>query len=329
MDRLDALLGLTDEGLLLLSRTVAENEGSIEVIDPDLGPLGRFGRRGRGPGEVEFLGGLVGGRGVVTVQETGGSRFIRYDISGKHLWTAPAQAPVALLAVRGDSMDVVWEGGEVLEIRRLDIRRHAGRVLLAAGDSTVLAWRGPGSPGSPVGFASFADGRVVSLNPMTYELQFHDHLGTPTERVQRGLRPRLPTPREVNRFAERLQQSRGRPYYGPDGRAYDLGAGPTEAERLEAYRIRPLPHFHGLGGGAWTEGTERLWVLGQANDSTWLDLFEGPQFVRRWTLPCAGTDRQVSSAAGGGYLVLLCEVDDPTGEVAARIQLYRMDGARE
>lgn len=147
-----------------------------------------------------------------------------------------------------------------------------------------------------------------------------------TDRTRREFQQRLPTSREIERFAEELALNRGRPFYGPDGRPVDIGERPSEADRLLAYQRRILPHFDGLEG-VWTDAGDRLWVVGQANDSTWLDLFDDHQFVRRWTFPCTGTDRVLRAAMGGGFFAFICEVDDPSGEIAARVKLYRIAGA--
>ena len=96
------------------------------------------------------------------------------------------------------------------------------------------------------------------------------------------------------------------------------------AQQVEQYRDRPLPHFLGLEDGVWTDDRDRLWIIGQVNDSTWVDLFVGTSFVRRWTWPCAGNDRCVRTAMGGGYLALVCEAPDDGREAEAMLRIYEI-----
>lgn len=324
-DVVTAPITLTDDGHLVLGAVFDATDRALVSIHLATGRTVRFARRGRGPGEVRLVGGLFASGNAVIVQESGESQFIRFTASGEHVWTVRSWPPVVVLAVRGDSIDELGGGLAGVVIRRRHLRADTGRTLHSPADSTWRAWRGEGLRPQPVGYATFADGRMVMLNPFTYEIQYYDQSGTPTFRTRRELEPRLPTSREIERFSEHLAQNRGRPFYGPDGRPVDIGGRPSEADQLHAYQERILPHFHGLEG-VWTDAGDRLWVVGQANDSTWVDLFEDHAFVRRWTLPCTGTDRWLRAAMGGGFLAFVCEVDDPAGEIAARVRIYRIIG---
>lgn len=324
LDVLHAPVALTDEGYLILAGVFDSEQRLLLSVNLSSGQVTRFGRTGRGPGEVRFINGLFGGEGEFTIYDNGELRFVRMTSTGSHRWTTPPQPLVNVHSVRGDSIDGYWEvdgssGSPV--IRRQHLRGEGGRDLLHGSDSTWRAWRGDGRFPRPVDFATFADGRVVLLNPYTYEVQYYDAQGRPSIRTGRDLPPRYPTEREVGRFTEQLVLQRGRPFYGPDGQPVDIGSRPSEFDQTERFRERQLTHFW---DGARTDTAGRLWVIGQANDSTWVDLFDGTEFIRRWTLPCAGDRTRVRNAKTEMYLALVCAVDDPTGEITARIRLYRI-----
>ncbi len=324
LDVVHAPIALTDDGYLIAAGTFDPEQRLLVSVHLASGQMARFGRTGRGPGEVRFIQGLFGGVGEFTIYDNGELRFLRLTSIGAHRWTTAPQPLVDVHRVWGDSMDGYWDfddGGNSPVIRRRHLRSGGGRELLHGSDSIWRAWRGDGPRPRPVGFATFADGRVVLLNPYTFELQYYDFEGNPSARTAREVPARYPTEREVGWFAEQLVLQRGRPYYGPDGQPVDIGSRPSEFDQTERFRERQLPHFW---DGAWTDAAGRLWVVGQANDSTWVDLFNGTEFVKRWMLPCAGDRTRVRNARTETHLALVCQVNDPTGEIAARIRLYRI-----
>ncbi len=326
LDVVQAPIALTDDGYLIAAGTFDPQQRLLLSVHVASGEMVRFTRTGRGPGEVRFIKGLFGGDGEFTIYDNGELRFLRLTSTGRHRWTTTPQPLVDVHTVRGDSVDGYWEvggsGGSPV-VRRQHLRGEGGRDLLHGSDSTWRAWRGEGRLPRPVGFATFADGRVVLLNPYTYEVQYYNTQGTPYARTGRDLPSRSPTEREIGLFTEQLVLQRGRPFYGPDGQPVDIGSRPSEGELTTRYRERQLPHFY-TSEGIWTDAAGRLWVLGQANDSTWVDLFNGTEFVKRWTLPCAGNAVRVRNAKTETHLALVCDADDPSGEIAARVKLYRI-----
>lgn len=324
LDVVHAPVALTDDEYLIAAGAFDPQQRLLMSVHLPSGETTRFGRTGRGPGEVRFINGLFGGHGEFTIYDNGELRFLRLTSSGRHRWTTPPQPIVNVHTVRGDSVDGYWEidgTGASPVLRRQHLRGDGGRDLLHGADSIWRAWRGEGRLPRAVDFATFADGRVVLLNPFTYEVQYYDNQGTPSARTSRDLPSRFPTEREVGLFTEQLMRQRGRPFYGPDGQPVDIGGGPSELELTNRFRERQLPHLY---GGSWIDDAGRLWVIGQANDSTWVDLFNGTEFVKRWNLPCAGDRNRVRNAKTETHLALVCAVDDSTGEIAARIRLYRI-----
>jgi hypothetical protein len=106
---------------------------------------------------------------------------------------------------------------------------------------------------------------------------------------------------------------------GPSGGRVAIGG---LEERLDSLPKQVLPHFsrHGLGYDA----RGRLLVIGEATDSTFVDVFADTAFLGRQMLPCTGHYASVS--LNGEWLALLCTTDAAEGP-PAELQLYRLEDA--
>jgi hypothetical protein len=124
----------------------------------------------------------------------------------------------------------------------------------------------------------------------------------------RDIPPRHRTETELKRLAETL-----RAVSGPE-----LSQADVDRETF-AMKEQQLAHFMYPGG--WSDGTSRVWIVGEASDSTFIDFFADGAFLGRTMLPCPDNRRRIGHS--DNWLVLICGVDagsDTSSTV--ELQLY-------
>jgi hypothetical protein len=109
----------------------------------------------------------------------------------------------------------------------------------------------------------------------------------------------------------------GKTYVGPDGKRIALDVDGAMARAA----ARPVRHFTPTTGPQ-VDATGRLWVFGQAHDSTFVDLFHDRRFIRRWMFPC--WNPWPSASIDAAWFLLVCEATSEEGDAVASLQLYRI-----
>ncbi len=126
------------------------------------------------------------------------------------------------------------------------------------------------------------------------------------------MEPRHRGPREL--ALEREALDRMRSFRGPDGKRIDER---QIEERKAAAAEAVVPHFE--RGAIFLDGSQRMWVFGTANDSTFADVFAGTTFLGRLMVPCF--NRYGWRDLNGSWLVMGCEGD---AEALATLKLFRI-----
>ncbi len=80
-----------------------------------------------------------------------------------------------------------------------------------------------------------------------------------------------------------------------------------------------LPHFEVLG--LWFDVRHRLWVIGNANDSTFLDVFRDSVFLGRRSIACRRSWDQRPTLQGR-WIAMTC--DGETSEQPSVVRLFRI-----
>lgn len=83
-----------------------------------------------------------------------------------------------------------------------------------------------------------------------------------------------------------------------------------------------LPYFY---SNPTIDSQGRLWIVGQAGDSGYADLFGPDGFIGRMALSCPGFDRR-GWWVNGHWLALRCRTDSPTSLSGNVLKLWRLEG---
>lgn len=317
-EQLNRPIAVSSGGHIAFVRSSRSQDHQVTIVD-SLGRLtGRLGRSGQGPGELSGSLWLKFADTILAAVDLDQARLSRYHVDGTFLGTRQIKFGVRPLEVSADSFDYLDRvNGEAAEIRRAAIVSKQDRILVPATDTflpkVTAGNRAAGLDVPPYG----AHGAVVALaDPISYVIQYFSSEGKPVGSVRREIEARHRTPAEIARDAEAIE-SRQRTFRTPDGRRMPM---PGTQARIDSLPLQTLPHFSRNGVGF--DARRRLWVIGEANDSTFADVFADTAFLGRQMLPCS--DHRRSVALNGRWLVLLCAARD-TSDVEAEIQLYRID----
>lgn len=281
----------------------------------------RVGLPGEGPGELRSVGQLVFLDSVLLIEDDEQARILAIASDGELLSSRRYPAGGRVLAVHADSVDVEHGfGTSRTQVRRYSLESGGWRILTGASDSAFQRiTRGDSTPGRYVSpaFAAYPGGFVLA-NPYTYDLQYFDAEGRRMAAARRDVPSRRRTARELVDARARIERSK-RQFRGPKGQTVAHGGAQDAIARLATAPLRHFSATHGLH----FDGRGRLWVIGQANDSTFADVFARDEFLGRITLPCRSSNLYASLR--GEWLVLPCEAAGAEVSTEIELRLYRIE----
>ncbi len=294
----------------------------VTVVDSAGHLVSEFGRPGGGPGELSGSLELHFADTTLVVVDLDQARISHFTPHGRFLGGRRIPAGARPLAVVRDSIDLLTRTREGrAEIVRLPLRDGAGRTVVPPADSFLPhATAGNRAAGQDVPPYAADGSRVAIAEPKGYVIAAYDPRGVRSFMASRqALEPRRRTARELEEASARIRRLMRSGMPGPTGGRVAIGG---LEERLDSLPKQVLPHFsrHGLGYDA----RGRLLVIGEASDSTFVDVFVDTTFLGRRMLPCTG--HYASVALNGEWLALLCTTDAAEGP-PVELQLYRLEDA--
>ncbi len=291
---------------------------AIALYAPDLRLMREFGFYGEGPGELPTAVGYLGFRGNVPVVSAE-ARVVSAAPAG-HSWklqTWSTPPGIQLLSSMADSSDF-WQPnpGAGLPVRRIGTGSQTGRELISVSDSfyarITTARDGSGEPRWPV--YSSTEQTLVVADGYNYTAMAVDLSTGSRVYFGRTLSPRLRTAAEL----EVARAAFGKGIIGPSGQRI---VSPALAARLARLGTDTLPHFK--PGGLVISG-RMIFVLGQSNDSGFIDVFIDHVFAQRVAIPCR---RAESPSLAWPWLVVTCGIaEDPEGR-EVEIRRFKLESA--
>lgn len=314
-------LAVSDSGHIIFLQDRRQHEMALTMVDSSGRLIGRFARRGSGPGEVysasyaAFI-----GSSVLVVDNDDQARLLSYDASLqpgmfrslRFGWRIVGRGTSGLAAFLPAEL-----GGPRLEFIPVD-ESGVPRRLIGSSDTlfaeVLKSWGQFQRDGPPV---AIGPSGLVLGDGMRYRLYFHDSTGQLRWHAARSVPPRRRSPVELAHDSATLR--RALRFRSPDGRIMEV---PGVRDRMARLVSDPLPYFgiHSLA----MDATGRLWVIGTGRDSTFVDIWADTLLVGRKMLPCR--DHRGAVSPDGTFIALLCEADDDSG-AGADVQLYRVEQA--
>lgn len=293
-------------------------ESQFVVVDSLGSFVATFGQHGEGPHEVIGHGGILfGGDSTLVLVDPETRQTLVFGFDGKPSLdrrNLDAYFPIA----RDDESLLINRGFTdhgASRVERVSISNRTAEVVIPQDDSLLrllgLTARGPWPA------AAWDGSRIVLGEGNSYTLVLYEPDQPP---VQFGPShpPRHRTALELDQATSELTARAREPFIGPYGKAIRT---PDPDARIRKLKFDTLPHFTAAGGLAF-DAQGRLWVVGQASDSTFADVYADTTFLGRitvdyfnpyWTRPVALQSR---------WLAVPClESDD-----VYRIRLYRIEG---
>jgi hypothetical protein len=309
-------MGVSESGDVVFLASMTD-QPMFRVVDSTGRRLQAFGRRGDGPGEF---------RGPLDLHLRGDSIWIfdgmrmflvQYTTAGKLVKDSRALLFDIPLAWTGDSVDHWMPPGlaptKLPLIRRTLVGDTAGRVVIAANDSGLLAILAAPPGGKRVTLLPYALGpnRIYLADAHHYQIFSYDASGHLLASFGRQLPPHRRGPREVAETRAGLIRA---------GKSF-----PGASARLDTLEREVSPHFD--RAPLHVDGSGRLWVIGLTNDSTTVDVFADTTFLGRTVLPCYLVRRGSPVALTGHWLLLECALPE-AADLSSELQLYRIVEAK-
>ena len=180
------------------------DEGNDVLVrfDSTLARATTFGRKGQGPGEIDFAQDVARAGDRLVIAETGNARFSVFDTAGAFVRTRPSARPPRYVATTGGALLATLPGGEAY-VYRIGIGGDAAPLAtvptairrIAEADSTRY-------PSAGAFIASAEDGTLYVLDPSVLALSVFDRRG---RLVSARL---LPDPLRAELLDRRLEQRR-------------------------------------------------------------------------------------------------------------------------
>ncbi len=295
---------------------MTNGDPAVALFGPDLSNITMVGKKGSGPGEFTAAAGYSVFSGNTLYVQVG-SRIVSIARSGDS-WQAASWAiepSYQLLSVTPDSADF-WEisAKEGFPILRLGIRGNAPRRLLGAADSFYKRLVTPlggeqGEPRRPI--VTSNDSLLVAAGGYTYELMQLDLRTRRAIYFGRQMPPRRRTPIELAESQARWAGG----IVGPGGQTL---RSPVLQAKYDRLATDTLPHFR--PGGLSLVGNTLL-VVGQANDSGFVDMFRGGAFIGRSIIPCATA---ASPSIAWPWLAVLCTIPEDSDGRKVDVRRFRL-----
>ncbi len=300
----------------VLAPTDRSGHHVLAAIDTSGRVILTFGSAGPGPGEMKWSTPIGFDAGGFAAYDMAQMKMVLFDSTGAHREDVrPHDAGLVVArSLLDDSTALVVvpdpQGGSLPGAMSLVSGEIA--TLIPAADSFIATFRG-----TPDQQMKFTPGRwlggIVVANAMTYDLAFYNWQGELLRVVNhQATRPRL-TAREADKTLASLSSAPGRrPLTGAD---------------LERARDRLMnetrPFFSHLATPT-IDDQGRLWILGEAGDSGYADVFGRDGFLGRVALSCNGF--KSTWALTGHWLALTCAPRDSASTAAGVLKILRIEG---
>jgi hypothetical protein len=311
-------LAVSDIGQVVFVQDRRQHDMTLTMVDSTGALVGRFARRGAGPGEVRSPSYVVFSGDTTVVVDNEQARLVMFDARLRPITLRHLRFGLRITGggVAGLAAFAPTElGGPTLVFIPYDEADTS--YLLASGADTLFL-----SVVHSLGLFG-RDGSPVALGPsgmilgdgMRYRLDFYDSSGRFRAQARRDVPSRLRSPRELAHDSAVLR--RALRFRGPDGQIMEI---PGVRDRMAKLTSEPVPYFstHSLT----LDRAGRLWVIGTERDSTFVDMWVDTLQVGRKILPCL--DHRGAVSPGGEFIALLCEPEDED-DVGADLQLYRVE----
>ena len=195
--------------------------------------------------------------------------------------------------------------GRVSPVIRWCVARSCSHIVLHESDPVLLAVNEAAPPGGSGAYPAFGSSgqRFVVGDGFSYTLwmfRMGDTLSP--RRIERRIPPRMATAREIARAESSWVEMERRGMPGPRGTLVR----PDFSDQRRNLQQQPRMHFQ--YGGISFDGHRRMWVIGRANDSTFLDVFADTVFLGRRMVDCRRM--AYAGAVRGSWLALGCQADD-------------------
>ncbi len=292
----------------------------VAVFDSTGHPVAQWGRRGEGPGELDPDGMLFSLDTAFVYAMPQRRQAIVFRPSGEVLVDRPNAAGYEPVAAGAGAL-VVNDGfvdharSRLTEIDLWSSGRPS--ILVPASDTVLRRFGVLASRSGRWPMAAFDGRRLVIGDGYSYSLAMYRTGSGTVVTFGRELAPRMRTPLELKGVEPRLRRQ-SEPHDGPDGRVVpglDLGNLERRARR------DTLPHF--VPGGLGFDDHGRLWVVGQANDSTFADVFTDTTFLGRQMLDCRDSNVMQTVAIADHWIAMVCESADENHPYT--IRLFRIE----
>ena len=282
IDATGAVLWFESQNAEWLGTLIGNTTGAAHVV--------RFGRRGKGPGELQNPWFVSLSEAGAMVYEPSGRRLIRYARDGKLISDQMANLAVgitdaSLLSMSSDHEQLV--GISPSRGTRLGLSRSGDTIwqrlranVLGGDEPFASAMRG-----DTVYFTTVVGGELFRLSPRAHAIAFGARVP-----------PRLRNTQEVDALLK--QMSRG--MRGPRGEIVRPTLPPDARKRAATQPVRQTSPITGLQ----IDGSGRLWRFRDASTGPVADVFADTTLVQRVALPCAPLPRGVRIA--GNWMILAC-----------------------
>lgn len=280
--------------------------------------VGRLAHRGEGPHESVGAGGrLFGGDSTVMMVDPETRQALIIGFDGTTLVDKRNLALYLTIARSGDSVLINREfrdhANSYIESMALGDNR---RTQIVGPNDSLLRLLAHSAKGAWPAAAWHGD-RLVLGEGYTYTLALYRPC-LPPARFGRTLPPRHRTARELAEARAEVERTAHIPFVGPDGQASRNEKGEARIRRLQ---LDTLPYFTANGGLAF-DGAGRLWVVGQANDSTFADIYADTTLVGRIMIECRDPNWTRPVSLHARWLAMACL--DP--DEIHRLRLYTIEG---
>lgn len=277
-----------------------------------------FGRSGAGPGELKrpmWLGRTSSG---YVAMDGALAKMVIFDSTGTPVRDvrkkgSPVFGPVFILDDSTVVVTIPGSRGEQVPAT-MSLLTGKTRILIPASDSFLSTIGLPNAASGRIVLPRFGRwlGGVVVADPGDYRLGLYDWNGNLVRVIHRELEPRRKSAAEADSTLARLNSMPGRKR---------LAGGDLNRKRKQLLAEK-LPFF---SGSPKIDSQGRLWIMGQAGDSGFADLFGPDGFIGRLPLSCRGFHGFAGNVSGH-WLALQCETDDSASLSGYMTKLIRIEG---
>lgn len=279
----------------------------------------RWGTPGEGPGELLGGGDLFSFGTNFAYLSPERRQVVLFDDRGRVI--KDLRSSLSYLVIASNDKYVLMNGeftvreSAFLEVRDVgDLRKS--RVVVPVGDTTLQRFAGLSRRSGRWPVAAINGDRIVIGDGYTYSLALFDATGS-VRPFSRVLPPRTRTRWELGQTEDRLRSRAEFLVRSTDpaqvGRVLD-------SLKLKASRDT-LPHF--VPGGLGFDGAGRLWVLGQADDQTFADVFADTMFLGRTVIECRMPDTFRAISIRESWIAMICGTEDE--EFPYNLRLFHIE----